>query len=448
MKILYILVLSLLPTLILSNAAASGNSQNHEITDSVEALCIYQIQNGYPTVRFFSGNELKAGQAIMVEGYISGVVLLSNKFIEASVAGLPLKKLQIDTDVSHDLTGYKNIQPEELAAVFRNAGRFDFDLNRLKGKYAWFPRIPGDTICIQNQFSIILKGADQTLEVPVFHTGSVNLSTLSSKPEKAGYGMNFRYFGNNTAQFEMNDFEVRIKAIIEGIQTVESFVGDKLITSVNLLDYFGINNALTSDGRTEIWIYPDIFWKESIEELRTIARHETLHVLVDRTRLRKNPDLRELFADLRGFDAFSVERFALITTGFLPPDIRRTGNPDSIHILFAFINEKNFFKGMKGGHSQDSLDEFCVSFLHSLLFPEYLDRNLRKSLILPGGKTIILSPEEQESLLETYLITIEKMITATVKNSSDNTMETFLRDRLTKTRWLSDGRQKISPSKS
>jgi hypothetical protein len=438
MRILYFLFLSLiLPALILSDVAASAKPADaaaiyQDITDSIEALCIYQIQNGRSTVSFFSGSDLTPDQAIRVEGYISGVILLSTNFIEASVAGFPLQKLQINIDNPRDLTGYNDLKPDALAAAFRNAGRLDFDINRMKGKYGWFPRVPGDTVCTQNQFSIILKGERQTLEVPVFHAGSVKLSSLSSKPDKDGNEMDFRYFGNNPEQFEISDVEVRIKAITDGIRSVESFVGDKLITSVNLLDYYGISNALTSDGRTEIWIYSDIFWKESIEELRTIARHETLHVLVDRDQLRKKNDLRELFADLKGLDSLSIERFALITTGILPPGNRRPDNNKSDHILFSFINEKNFFKGMKGGHSQDSLDEFCVSFLHTLLFPEILDRNLRSPLILGGGKTLVLSFKDQSSLLETYLMVIEKLISATAKNPSGKIMEAFLRNRLEK----------------
>jgi hypothetical protein len=445
MRILSFLWLSLiLSTMTLSNAVASlkavdTSALSHDVTDGIEALCIYQVRNGRTIVQVFSGNDLKTRSAIHVEGYISGVVLLSTNLIDASVAGRPLRTLQLDNDGSGGLAGYGNFDPEALRAAFHAAGQFDFDLNqmnRYRGKYAWFSNVPGEAICIQDQFNIVLNSSRQTLEVTVFHTGSTQLSAFSSKSESSGNKMNFRYFGNDPEIFKIPDFEVRVKAIADGIRSVESIVGNELVTSVNLLDFNGVNNALTSDGSTEIWIYPDIFWNESLEELHTIARHETLHILVDQGRLTKNADLRELFADLRDLDIFSLERFALMTTGVLPPGTAQKDNKRSDHILFAFINEMNFFKGMKGGHSRDNLEEFCVSFLHTLLYPENLYRNLRSPLILPGAKAHMLSPKDQASLLKDYLLVIEKMIGATGINASGKITKTFLMDRLEKTKQL------------
>jgi hypothetical protein len=445
MQSLYFLLLSLILSIMTSSSAdaslkaADTSTLSQDVIEGIEALCIYQVRNGRTIVQVFSGNELKTQPAIHAEGYISGVVLLTKSLIDASVAGRPLRKLQLNNDGSGGLAGYGNLDPEALRAAFHAAGQLDFDLNQMNrymGQYAWFPNVPGDTVCTQDQFNIVLNGSRQTLKVPVFHTGSIQLSAFSSKPDSSGNKMNFRYFGNDTEIFKIPDFEVRVKAIADGIRSVESIVGNELVTSVNLLDLNGVNNALTSDGSTEIWIYPDIFWKESLEELHTIARHETLHILVDQGRLTKNNGLRELFADLRDLDAFSLERFALMTTGMLPPNTGQKDNKRSDHILFAFINEMNFFKGMKGGHSRDNLEEFCVSFLHTLLYPEILYQNLQSPVVFPGGKAVMLSPKDQTSLLKDYLHVIEIMISATGINPSSKITKAFLIDRLEKTRQL------------
>jgi hypothetical protein len=384
-----------------------------DLTDGIVALCIYQVKNGQTTVRVFSGTELKTHPSIQMEGYISGVVLLSTSSIEASVAGRPLRKLPIQTDGSFDSTSYDKFESDVLKVAFRNAEHSDFDFDRMNHfawRYAWFPTVPGDPVCTQNRFSIILNDSRQSLEIPVFHTETIQLNLVSAESDNTQYKMDFRYSGNDPEQFEIRDFETRVRAIAEGVRAVELIVGQELVTSVNLLDYDGIYNALTCDGRNEIWFYTDIFWKESPEELRTIAEHETLHILVDQGRLTKNTDLRELFADLRGMDDLSMDRFALMTAGVIPSGARRTDSKTPDHILFAFINEMNFFKGKKGGHSRDGLEEFCVSFLHTLMYPDNLDQNLKSPVILPGGDLHILTTHNQMSLLADYLMVVEKLM--------------------------------------
>ncbi len=448
MRVLYLLYLCLIlhiPFLPLSVIAIptkpdTGPAVNHHIADKIEALCLYSIENGHINVHVFSGDELKARSAIRIKGYITGVVLLSISFIDATIAGHSLNQLQISNKGSCQQTGY-NLEPEAFAAAFRDAGRPGFiaeHMNQFAGRYGWFPAVRGDAVCTQKQFTIVLKNSEQMLKVPVYHTGSIQLPVFSSKPDSAGNLMNFRYLGNDPGQFEIHDFEIRTRAIIDGIRSVETTMKNDLVTAVNLIDYYGVNNALTSEGRTEIWIYTETFWKESPEELHVIARHETIHILVDRHRLTKNTELRKMFADLRGLDPFSLERFTLITRGVLPPGAYPGENGAPDHILFAFINEMNFFKGMKGGHSRDNLDEFCVSFLHTLLYSENLGPNLQSPVILPGGGIRELNAKERSALLEDYLLVMEKMMNAVNKNPSNRIIKDFFRDRLENIRQLKE----------
>jgi hypothetical protein len=300
------------------------------------------------------------------------------------------------------------------------------------------PKVPGDAVSAENRFSIVVKDIERVLEIPVFQSGSMKLPGILSETEAVDRLPEIRYLGNDRDRLKASDFKIRMNAISDGIRAVESAVGEELVASVYLLDFDGPDNALTCEGRSEIWIYSRTFWKESPEELRAIAEHETLHILADRGRLAKSAVLRDLFADLRGLDVFSLERFFLATTGSLPRSALRTEDKSSDHILFAFVNEMNFFEGMKGGHSRDSLDEFCASFLHTLLYDEELENALQRPVVLPDADPRALNPDEQRSLLEEYVAVAEKLVGVAAKERANETLANFLEDRLRKVRKLSD----------
>jgi hypothetical protein len=412
---------------------------HRDLADRINALCLYHVKNGRTSVSIYRGTELQEDAAIFVEGYISGIVLLSSEPIDARVDGRSMRTLQFNPDGTCDLSSYGNLQPDELTAAFRDAGQFDFDLDKLKhfkGRYACFPKVPGDAVSRHTNFSIVLNDCGRSRQVPLLQNGSSRLTAPPACSDTGRRVPRVNYLGNDLQQFKNGDFETRIEAIISGIQNVESAVGEALVTSVNLLDYRGPNNALTCDGRKEIWIYTNTFWRESPEELITIAEHETLHILTDHGKLTKNAGLREMFADLRGLDPLSMERFVLITTGIMPRGNNREKNKTSDHILFAFINEMNFFKDMKGGHSRDSLDEFCASFLHTLLYSQNLGQALQRPVILPGAGTRVLSPADQSALLKNYTQVIEKFISALGNDSSKKSIKIFLQESLRKSRHL------------
>jgi len=77
-----------------------------------------------------------------------------------------------------------------------------------------------------------------------------------------------------------------------------------------------------------------------------------------------------------------------------------------------FINEKNFLAGSKGGHSQDNLDEFCTSMLHSLMFPELIRTNLHSPLEIDNTRpSLYLSNEEKMEILVFYRKMIKSFTT-------------------------------------
>ena len=227
------------------------------------------------------------------------------------------------------------------------------------------------------------------------------LSTASSDSGRAS--PRFRYLGNRGPKVENTpDFNERLDAITEGIAQVEQTFGLKLVDSVNLVDYEDLQNALTRAGRKDIWFFIETFSQESITELRTIAAHETLHLLVDHFHITSNYQMRKLFADLKGYDELSLERFCLLTRGTVKEEPTCAGE----HRLFSFIDEKHFL-GRKGGHSHQNLDEFCTSLIHSLMFVGRIDRNLSLPLKSgPAGTICTLTDDQKSEILDYYLKSI------------------------------------------
>ncbi len=188
----------------------------------------------------------------------------------------------------------------------------------------------------------------------------------------------FRYAGSDLNRFlaDLKDADARLRAIESGIGRVEKTFGLDLVDYVNIVPYRGPDNALTLRGKSQVWFYIDALRSQSVAELRSMAEHETLHILVDRLGYTHAGPLKQWYADLMGYGLFSRERFFFTTTGRMPDPAHRPS--PAVQPFFSFINEKNFIPGMSGGHSSDNLDEFSASFLHSLLYLDLLKTNLDK----------------------------------------------------------------------
>jgi hypothetical protein len=175
----------------------------------------------------------------------------------------------------------------------------------------------------------------------------------------------------------------------------------KLVSYLDILQYKGINNALNTRGQDRICIYASTLRQQPCRELRSMGEHETLHLLVDRQGYTSQTSIRRFFSDLHGFGPFSPERFSLVTRGGLAPEALPAAgqrNP-----FFAFINEGNFIPGMTGGHSGDNLDEFCVSFLHALLYGDAFEKNMAKSVLTASdGERLRLSSQDRQEIRRNF----------------------------------------------
>jgi hypothetical protein len=215
-----------------------------------------------------------------------------------------------------------------------------------------------------------------------------------------------RYLGSDTDQFQNKAARERFQALTEGIRKIEQAYGRELVHSVNIIDLKGYNNALSLEGKNEFWIYADTFWGYGADELRSIASHETMHIFVDTCELTEKPAIRKLYADLMGFAPESKERTALLVTGHLPRGY--ASHKKSLSPFWGFINERHFIEGMSGGHSSDNIDEFCTSFLHSLLYSDRLENNLQKPITMSVKKPpIMMGPEDRARVLQNYRHALE-----------------------------------------
>jgi hypothetical protein len=394
-----------------------GSDRLHGRSDfeSSTMLVLYIVKNGKVRKSYHSEADLFDSPEIRVDGYVAGIVAFTDAEQDIYVDSIRLRKVSRKKDGGLVFNHYGKANPEEIF-ILESADNQDSanpEINRYfrddsVSGYSFFPIIPGDAVSPDNRFSIDFVKHGNKFEVRVLQKGYVELPAKEAFPDNGA--CKIRYLGDrfDFLERQVPDFEERIDAIVEGIAEVEKAFEIRLVRKVNVVDCDGIHNALTRAGHDDIWFFVETFKNEPVYELKTIARHEVLHLLVDKYDFTKSTGIREIFADLKGYDALSFERFFLVTQGKAK---NRYAKSEKNHPLFAFVNEKNFLPGSKGGHSQDNLDEFCTSFLHSLMYSELIGPNLDRSLELnPDSPSIRLGTEEKREILDYYRRTIESFI--------------------------------------
>jgi len=380
------------------------------LPDDGALLGLHVVQDSRFRMIPLTNNDLRHLPSITVDGYLNGIVLLSKTPLHISIDNQRITPLQHDADGMLELNYYGFAEQSDFwnryLAVAKEAGGGA----PLQSGYSRFPKIPGDALSHAREVRIAItrNGIENGLtirqKVPVkLDTGGPDIDGRNA--------LGVYYLGNDTARFASApaDFRRRIRAVMEGIEAVEAAMGDTVVHRINLIDLEGMREAYTCYGESEIWLYTPLFWNEPVEELRSVAEHESMHILADRLGLPTNWRLRGLYADLMGFGPLSRERFSVMTTG-RPPRVPATGQvaPGASH-LFDFINETNFIRGMKGGHAQDDLDEFCASFLHTLLYIDRLGPLLDQPILSRDGSLRHLAADERRRLLADYHTVLNAM---------------------------------------
>lgn len=384
----------------------SKSQHRPDFSKLIDEIYFYEVIHGEMRKTLIGRENLGNKNTIACDGYICGVEFISKN--GRLTATLEERSMNV---IGENVRGTKKTVSES------GIGRVP--PVRKQYRYAYFPKVSGDTVSKKDYFSISIENERDRYDLFVRQNGY----QLLSPPQKTGLpdndGVQFHYLGADKAQFaaSIHDFKDRLAALSEGIAFVEKAVDGKLVKHVNIVEYQGADNALTSWGQNQIWIYADTFRNRRVSELRNMAEHETLHVFTDRQSYARQTALRGFFSDLHGFEPLSLERFSLVTRGMLPSGVilpTRKTSP-----LFAFIDERNFIPGMAGGHSGDSLDEFCASFLHALLYIDQLSNNLDKSeLVMADGNLQALSEKGRKTILRDFRRAID-MFSASAPHIAD-----------------------------
>lgn len=347
-------------------------------------LQIYQVRDGKMEQQWFDADHLKDRRSLSLSGYVSGIVAVGRPGLFVQVNGKPMSEMRPDKNGNFSLGYYGVLEPDRrIQSPMTANGQADTaGSGTLTSKYpsgdfvpkvyGLFPPVPADTISEGAWITLSVSSGESPPEkLHIFHSRSVASDVPGSEGIRA-----FRLTGirKKAIRHAYPDAEARLRAICKGIAAVETAFHTDLVRTVHVLAYDDIRNAVTFPNNRDVWFYVNTFLQESVAELAVIAEHEALHILVDRLELTADTDLRKLFADLKGYDALSAERFLLVSRGRMVSGADR--NPEKESVFFEFIKERNFFPGMKGGHPEDNLDEFCVSFLHTLMYPDLLEIHL------------------------------------------------------------------------
>ena len=347
-------------------------------------LQIYQVRDGKMEQQWFDADYLKDRRSLSFSGYVSGIVAVGRSGLSVQVNGRPMSEMRPDKNGQVSLGYYGILEPERrIQSSIATNGQADtagagsrtrkYPSGDSAAKvYGLFPPVPADTISEGERITLnVSSGQSLSGKLHIFHSGSV-------APDVTGFEgiCDFRLtgIGKKAIKHARPDAEARFRSICNGIAAVESAFHTDLVQTVHVLAYDDFGNAVTFPNERDVWFYVNTFLQESVAELAVIARHEALHILVDRLELTADRDLRELFADLKGYGSLSAERFQLVSRGRMVSGAEQ--NPNKKSVIFEFIKESNFFPGMKGGHPEDNLDEFCVSFLHTLMYPDLFEFHL------------------------------------------------------------------------
>ncbi|MFO7554155.1 MAG: hypothetical protein R6W88_03025 [Desulfobacterales bacterium] len=385
---------------------AAGSEHRQNFSKIIDEIYLYEVIRGKIRKTLIGQKDLENRSTIACDGYICGVEFISKNGRLAAT----LEERSMDIIAENEGRTEEVVSESGIGKILPAGKQY---------RYAYFPKVSGDAVSMNDYFSMSIKSEGDRYDLLVRQNGYQVLSPTKKTRLASGDELQFHYLGADMAQFEtsLHDFKDRLASLSDGIEFVEKAVGGKLVSYVNIVEYQGADNALTSWGQNQVWIYADTFRNRQISELRSMAEHEALHIFIDRQGYARQTALRGFFSDLHGFEPLSLERFSLVTRGMLPPGVIlpiKTTSP-----LFAFINERNFIPGMSGGHSGDSLDEFCASFLHALLYIDQLPNNMDKSeLVMGDGSLQALSAQGRE----TIILDFRRAIDMFMASSSDDTI--------------------------
>jgi hypothetical protein len=403
------LLLCALALLAPQEAAANRKSLSEAERTGLPALQIYQVREGKMVQRLIRPDRAASEGRLEIEGYVSLIVAVGRPDLSIRVDGAPMKPVRSDASGQVSLGYYGTIDPKQVLARGMPPSKGRTSETPAVGSespsvYTFFPAVPADTISRKQDFAIEIASRKGLLaRLRIRHQ-----ATPEPRNVLSGGSCRFGFVGTAPAPGTPAGISgKRLRAVSEGVDFIETAFETDLVESVRVIGYDEIHNAVTFPDRTDIWFYRRALAEEPVDELKVIAAHEALHILVDALDLTESSALRHLFADLKGFSDFSAERFHVLARGVTPAAARLDKGEDGF--FFDFISERNFLEEMKGGHPEENLDEFCTSFLHTLLYPQRL-----AALLGPGRQDAsgsrAYSSSERRRALDYYHHMLESLI--------------------------------------
>lgn len=385
-----------------SDGLLSRAARTRPATDPVRLIQVHHADGGKPLQTLFTAGDLAAGP-LRVDGYITGMVVLCEEGTTASLDGRRMEPVLRSADGSVRARNQGKVRLEALFPADRQSRPA---AAAIPGAYAYFPVVAGDAVSPETDISLNISAGGRSMTVVLQQRGYTELCAVAPDSLATRAPIAFTHAGDLRPDpiVAPEDLQARSRAVAQGIGTVEAAFAPDLIDGVTIIDAADQYNAVTCNGRRRIWFYRTAFLQEPLGELSVIAEHESLHILVDLLQLTGRTEVRELFADLKGYDTLSRERLELVTRGWTS-GATREDYPRAL--FFPFISESNFIEGMKGGHPQADPEEFCTSFLHTLMYGERFHRALSQPFGFPGAQPRTLTDAERRAIIEDYRRTLD-----------------------------------------
>ncbi|MEW6667939.1 MAG: hypothetical protein AB1512_22235 [Thermodesulfobacteriota bacterium] len=362
--------------------------------EAIQSVRIFLVRNGELREKVLRASDLTGDPVSVADGYVSGVAVFGSAELEVTLDGRRLKRAE---------RGKHGVFSGQVPAILKAQG-FSHGMDDTTPDveiYALFPAVPGEAVSPGDEFTIAFRSGSEVLRVPFRQQGYRTVCPLPPNSSGNDAAVSFEYLGSGAGFLDSEPSRLKLRAIQAGIDDVQRVFREQLVRNVRIIEYNGIRNAIACEEEEGIWLYAGLFRDESPDELEVMARHETLHKLVEKRRLSSSSALRAWFADLKGFDALSYERLLLMTKG-VTSHLQAAG-PSSKSVFFSFIDEMNFMGRTRGGHSDENLAEFCASYLHSLMYVKNLARNLERPLRTGEKETPRpMTRREKEYVLNAY----------------------------------------------
>ncbi len=343
------------------------NSKNApEVAKNLNLIYLHVVNNGEVKTITISQEELGKNPSLKVDGYIASILVLGTGPMSASLDGEKLGAIHKFDDQSFQVEGNsKIIYPKDIATPEHSAEElqgfiFKTGQPELAGCYfigsiAFSDLYLGEAINNAQKMTLTLQMGNGIYSLPIEQRQRLEYKKMGD--------VIFQYQGNNPDRLrDIENIDLKLKAIYDGINAVEEMFNAGLVDEVNIVD-IEKDNAMASSEENKI-SFTIARMRGSPESLKETTEHEILHKVVHAAGFTDSEAMRRLFADIKGYSG--ERKNELIQLGEIPFE-QFTPDPKNL-IFFNFINEAHFITEEGGGHSHANIWEFMTSFTHSLMY--------------------------------------------------------------------------------